>query len=292
MSDSVQHDLKELKKEAIASKNENFANSLWAYEQILYIQDKYILAFNHMKSGEFYNGWCCLARVEKAIYFLTPHYRSAYKGFHVEFISDVTAKFQLLFPYRLFFSIEAVNKLRTCSICGTEIKLRSSCGHKPGHIYNGECCARIVHKLDVPAISLVTNPEDKCCVAFAGGGQGKGIEDNYDYFLVSYPLSKLRSPFDLWNFAESKLRQDHSHYADVAHENPCPCESGTCYADCCLSTEGVLRPHYQFTFDVTDKAWESEFLFVKGQSTTPSKPVMSEQNAMILNTFVDKLKNY
>lgn len=263
--DEVRMALEELKRQAVSSGNEDFANALWAYEQILTIQDQYIIAFSHMKDGKYYDGWCCLARVEKAVHFIRPHYRSAYKCFSVELIADQTAKFQLLFPYRLFFSIEAVVKRRTCSICGAEIKLRSSCQHKPGQIYNGEFCGRRIEGLELPAVSLVRSPANKECVAFKGS---KDEADSYDYSLVSYPVSRLKSPFDKWDFTETKTRHPHSRFKSIATDELCPCESGETYADCCLPEEGVLRPHYVFTFDVVESDWKPELIYHGGLDTT------------------------
>ena len=248
-SDEVRASLEALKQQAVLSKNESFANALWAYEQLLTIQDEYISAFNHIINSKYYEGWCCLANVEKIIHFLKPHYRSAYKCFYVDFIDEQTTKFQALFPYRIFFSIEAVAIRKTCSICGVEIKLRSACEHKTGQIYHGRFCGRRIEKVKLPAVSLVTSPEDKRCVAFAGGA---GTQDNYDYSLVRCLVSELKSPFDKWDFTETKKRLPHSQFTSVASGDPCPCESDKIYVDCCLPEEGVLRPHYNFTLAGSD----------------------------------------
>ena len=75
-------------------------------------------------------------------------------------------------------------------------------------------------------------------------------KDQYNYSLVEYAIKALREPFDAWKVERTTRRQPHSRYADVGRNDPCPCDSGKKYKQCCLREAGVLRPHFQFSFAV------------------------------------------
>jgi SEC-C motif len=60
---------------------------------------------------------------------------------------------------------------------------------------------------------------------------------------------RIKSPFTNWKAIWTKALHPHSLFADRPHDGPCPCDSGKPYKDCCLSGEGVIRPHLQVSFD-------------------------------------------
>ena len=282
-SETIKCSIRLLKTEAVSSGNESFANALWAYGHILELQDNYLIAFNLMRDREFYAAWCQLATVETYIRVLRPHYRSAYNGFYIDFIDEYTRRFQSLYPYRLFFSIEAIVKARSCGICGAKIFLRTSCQHKPGELYFGEYCYRVVEKLELPGISVVESPADKSCVVFKSV-DGKPADD-YDYTLVQYPISKLATPLDKWNYEKTTIRHPHSYFSDFQPEDGCPCGSEIKYKDCCLLEHGVLQPHFQFHFDRVNSDQKFELIYKRGTDTKITYPELSENNADLLRAL-------
>ena len=109
---------------------------------------------------------------------------------------------------------------------------------------------RIVTKLEVMGISIVDKPVQKYSVLFLSDEKTGKQRDHYNYALVQYAISALREPFDGWDVERTSRRQPHSRYAAIGRNDPCPCESGKKYKKCCLRETGVLRPHYEFTFEI------------------------------------------
>jgi hypothetical protein len=154
-----------------------------------------------------------------------------------------------LYPYRVFFSPELLSLEKRCSICNLIISPRKPCGHRVGEIYNGELTVREVTKAKVLGIAIVEKPVQKYSVLFLVDPETGKSQDHYDYSLIRYLARGLLAPFDGWDYTETKKRHPHSIFTSVKNKDSCPCESGKIYEECCLSTEGVLRPHHEFSFE-------------------------------------------
>jgi hypothetical protein len=248
--DAVREALVALKREAVAAGNQPRAKDIWCLGQALVVQEHYLRAFNHLKEGAFYQAWCALEETELALANLERHDTTSWADFRLDFIQVHTAKWQSLFPYKMFLSPEFLQTEKLCSICQRPVLPRSFCGHRVGDIYDGEMCYRTVTKLEVLGISMVDKPVQKYSVLFLGDDKTGKQQDHYNYALVEYPIKALRKPFDPWDVERTSRRQPHSRYRDVGRNDPCPCDSGKKYKKCCLSETGVLRPHFQYTFEV------------------------------------------
>jgi hypothetical protein len=248
--DVVREALAGMKGEAVAAGDQTLAKNIWCLEETLVIQVHYLQAFRHLVAAEFYAAWCELEKTESALANLERHDSDSWPEFRLDFIQAHTARWQSLFPYRRFFSPEFLQSEKLCSICQRPVVPQGFCGHRVGEIYNGEMCHRTVTKLDVMGISLVDKPVQKYSVLFLTDEKTGKQRDHYDYALVQYPIRALRAPFDGWDVEHTSRRQPHSRYAAVGRNEPCPCESGKKYKKCCLREAGVLRPHFEFTFDV------------------------------------------
>lgn len=243
--------LAELKKKAVKENDQSFAKIIWCLEQILKIQDNFIIAFFQMKAEEFYLAWCSLEKVELDLQFLNPHFCDVNNEYQVPFIEKHVSQYQSLFPYKLFFSPEFLEIEKTCTTCKKIVTPRNSCGHRIGNIYNGEQCGRNVTKLELLGIGIVEEPVQKYSVLFLSDANGGGEKDHYYYSVVQYLIKRLNSPFHDWDVDWTKRRHPHSRYSHVGPNDPCPCESGKKYNDCCLQESGVLRPHVEFIFHVS-----------------------------------------
>jgi len=248
---SVEMELANLKQKAIARADQDEAKALWCLEQSLKVQELYIEAFKKMKNGQFYRAWCDFEQAEMTLHFLEKHNLTDWSHFHLNFIQEYIEKWQSLFPYKIFMSPEILELEKVCTICRQVISIRKPCGHRVGEIYNGEMCCREVTKMEVPSISFVKNPAQKYSVGFLPDPKTGKIHDHYNYEVVKYAVSALNSPFDRWDVTKTKRRQPHSRFRSVGRNNPCPCESGKKYKNCCLKQDGVLRPHLEFYFNVT-----------------------------------------
>jgi SEC-C motif len=248
--DAVREALAALKQDAVAAGDEAGAKSVWCLEQALIVQEHYLRAFRHLKSGEFYEAWCELERTELELAALERHDTASWADFHLDFIQAHTAQWQSLFPYKMFFSPELLHTEKLCSICRRSVLPQSFCGHRVGEIYEGELCYRIITKLEGLGISMVDNPMQKYSVLFLRDEKTGKQRDQYNYVLVKYGINALRVPFDGWKVERTTRTQPHSRYADVGRNDRCPCESGKKYKKCCLREAGVVRPHFEFTFVV------------------------------------------
>lgn len=237
------------KKAAVASEDEKTAKIIWCLETIVKIHAAYIDAFKKMKSNQFYEAWCLLEQAEIKLKFLRKHVDEKKNPFNIIFLDTQIKRFQDMYPYAVFFSPEIVEKEVQCSICNHIIKPRSRCGHMVGEIYSGQMCTRIVTKCQFISISVVKNPVQKYSVAFMTDEDGKGTVDHHDYSLVKFVSDRLVSPYHGWDYAKTTIRHPHSRFSHVPATEACPCESGKLYNECCLPTEGVLRPHFEILFE-------------------------------------------
>jgi hypothetical protein len=248
--EAVQEGLSALKRNAAAAGDQRQAKSVWCLEQALLVQESYLCAFSHLKASAFYKAWCALEETELALANLERHDTTSWADFRLDFIQEHTAKWQSLFPYRMFLSPEFLQTEKLCSICQRPVLPHSFCGHRVGEIYAGEMCYRTVTKLEMLGISTVDKPVQKYSVLFLSDEKTGKQRDHYNYALLEYPMKVLREPFDAWDVERTARRQPHSRYAHIGRNDPCPCDSGKKYKKCCLNEAGVLRPHFQYTFEV------------------------------------------
>jgi hypothetical protein len=244
----VQEALVRLKSAAVSRGDQAEAKTVWCLEQALQAQNLYLQAFAEMKKEHFYEAWCMLEQAELALLFLERHDTASWPLFRLDFIREHVGKWQRLFPYKIFISPELVEHEKLCSICRQPVRPRSPCGHRVGEIYNGEMCTRVVTRVEPIAMSLVDKPVQKYSVPFLSDSKSGERRDQYNYGIVRYAISALRSPFDTWDAVWTKKRQPHSRFRHIGRNDPCPCESGRKYKKCCLPEPGVLRPHLAFVF--------------------------------------------
>lgn len=148
-----------------------------------------------------------------------------------------------------------------CSICGKKSTPISPCGHKPGIVYAGELCIRVIKSFEALEVSIVTNPVQKYSVLFPEGL-------TFDYSLVEFALSKLQGPFQEWDGNWTTKRHSHEQFLGVAPTDPCPCSSHLHYAECCLPTEGVLLPHFAMTLE-GNQPYSEDIRLIKPRPTQP-----------------------
>jgi hypothetical protein len=124
-------------------------------------------------------------------------------------------------------------------------------------------CYRTVTKLELLGVAMVTTPVQKYSVAFLSDEKTGEQRDQYNYALVQYAINALRDPFDAWDVTWTSKRQPHSQYAEVSGTDPCPCESGKTYDQCCKREVGILHPHVEFVFAVDPPDSTPSELFIK-----------------------------
>jgi len=244
--------LAKLKSRAVSHGQEDEAKHLWCLEKVLGVQDLYVASFRQMQKGTFYEAWCSLDRADILLHHLLRHLDVPESLYRLDFIYQQTRRFQALYPFRWFASPEYLKKEVECSICGSKVLPRKSCGHEKGEIYAGEMCAHVVTKADFIGMSMVTQPSQKYSVLFLQSESGKR-RDQYDYSVIEYLVEGLESPFDGWSYELVTRLAPHSDFSMVGRNQRCPCGSGKKYKHCCLQKPGVAMPHIQIEYEVSPR---------------------------------------
>jgi tetratricopeptide (TPR) repeat protein len=190
-----------LKEEALKYQQEELAAHIWCLQQAVAVHSSYLAAFLLLKQHLFYDAWCELENAEKGLWSIKPpkeYLPDSWEDFWAlgkyDFIEKNVAKWQELFPYKLFFSAGMAYRER-CSICNREINPRNRCGHSDGKIYGGEMRARVIYEIRYNHVALVTDPANKFAVAFLVDPKTGEKIDPYDYSLISGLACALDNPF-------------------------------------------------------------------------------------------------
>jgi hypothetical protein len=244
----LQAQTRELLKAAIAGADEAEANRAWFLDQVALSRLEFIRCVETMRAEAFYDAWCKLEQVEIGLLWLRKNPFLDLHMFGVFELTEMVSNWQILYPYKIFFSPEFVIRKRECGICGEAVDPWSSCSHEPGLVYHGKLCTRTMRDFDLISVSMVTEPVQKYSVAF-GSEDGHGKHDNYNYSAVKYALKLVRLPFDRWKPHWTTAFHPHSLFAHLGSKDGCPCESVRSYADCCMQLPGVTRPHLEIWID-------------------------------------------
>lgn len=236
-------DFEQLRLSAL-SRSQAAAKASWCLRSIDAIQRHYLAAFQLIRDADYYEAWCELERCEIQLSHLDPHVPAQdVDPWGIEFVGTHIERWQSLFPYAVFVSPAFVIKRRSCGTCGAVVSLSEDCGHRVGEIYDGLMCYTTVEEMEVREISIVSDPHQKYSVMLPDKEQ-----DRMSYALLRYVSRGLSSPWHEWEPERKTALHPHERYVHVPPSDPCPCESGQPYSDCCLARPGVIRPHYDIIF--------------------------------------------
>jgi hypothetical protein len=190
--ETLQNEIHEEIKQAIAVGDESSAKSLRALKIAGTSLSQYIKSFCLMKDGVYYyDAWCLLKKSEINTNHARQHCTDPQVLNLLSVVESLVVEFQKLFPYRLFGSPAYIIKQTQCSICGETQGPRSRCGHKPGEIYSGELCYQIITDAEPTEFSFVEKPAQKYSVP----GCVPGKTDHYDYSVLRFVIKNIQSPF-------------------------------------------------------------------------------------------------
>ena len=238
---------KRLREEAIARKDEETANTCWCYSAIFHIQENFVIIYNYLKNKRYVEAWQLLERVEIGISILIDNFDigTVYEDpYQIHFIKFEIKQYIKIFPYKWFTSREEIIKEEQCSICGKKITLRNPCKHKPGKLYMGRLCSRIVTDSELIAVALVRDPFDRYAVV-----QVKGQEFNYG--VIDMAMKNLSTPYEKW-YVDIFPRLKKEFGRKIGRNKPCPCGSGKKFKKCCMGTERMYTDHYQINHLCTE----------------------------------------
>lgn len=234
---------KQLKEEAVDIDNQLRAKAIWCLESIGTIQDHFVKSYLHLKSREYQSAWGELERCEIQLGFLDLHFTERRREFGIEHCRAHTLRIQDLFHLSWGISPGMLYKEKKCTICGSKITLRNSCGHEVGEIYDGQMAGREITSLEFLEFSLVRNPVQKYSVIFPSADQFQ-----LQFSVVNHVVDGLRSPWHGWDYHKVESRDNHPVFKDVHPDDKCPCRSGNTYKDCHFGKENEF-PHFWLSFE-------------------------------------------
>ena len=244
---SLQNQIQLIKEEALLVDDQQIAKESWIAQSILQIHLQYRQAFNYLIKKNYYKAWCELERVEIEFYDLKRHFDTTSNSYGLYKIEKGLRNLQILFPYKLFLSIEILKKKKKCSVCDKEISIRKPCGHIVGEIYNGEMCHRIVTDAEILGTALVQDPGNKFSVMFIVDEKTGIQKDHYNYYPLEYLIGIVNDPYGDWDLEISERFVKESDFK-CGRNDKCECNSGLKFKKCCLKTIGNSYPHYVFLF--------------------------------------------
>lgn len=239
---NIEKETEKLRLEAIARKDEEMANTCWCYIMLFHIQEYFVTIYNYLKNKRYEEAWCLLEREKIAISMLIENFDigTAWEDpYQIHFIKHETKQYIKIFPYKLFTSREEIIKEEKCSICGKIVTLRNRCGHKPGKLYMGLLCTRIVTASEPIAVALVQDPFDMYGVVKFDDPEYKD-----DYRAIDMAMENLPTPYEKWYVDVFPLIKKEFNRT-IRRNEPCPCGSGKKFKNCCMGTERMYTEHYQ-----------------------------------------------
>lgn len=245
--DNLLEKILNVKKDFASQGKEEEAKHFWICEQIVEIHKGFNEAFTLLKEKKYFDCWCKLERVEITFHFFKKHFEYDKQLFKLYQIEKAIRNLQVIFPYRIFSSIEFLEKEKKCNICDEVVTVRKPCGHRTGEIYGGELCLRVVTKCDLLGIAVVENPVNKYTVLFTSDPVTNETIDQYQYDSVDYLMEIVSSPYEPWDLEISTKYLPHSQFVHLGQDDYCPCGSAEKYMNCCLPRqEGVKYLHHEF----------------------------------------------
>ncbi len=237
LDDRIGEEIEILRQESIAEKNEDQANYCWCLKQIFRVQKGFISAINALRQKKYEDAWCIFDDIDMDLSNLEGNFDTTGMNdrYHMLFIARMIKAYQKLFPYCHFFSRECIIKSEECSICGSPISLRRSCGHKPGKLYMGELCLRRVTDIEFKGVSVVTDPFDKYALLHLP-------EKEYNYGMLEELMTEIESPFDEFSVETVKVKRP--EFINAERNALCPCGSGKKYKYCHRGIEDELMNHH------------------------------------------------
>lgn len=231
----------------VATGDQILAAAVWVLETIAKAQTQYVEAFQACQQDRYYDAWQSFERAEIQLSYLVYHFDDPNDRYGVAFMLEHIPRFQLLFPYKVFFSPGFIKLEQRCSICNHVVTPRKPCGHRVFELYDGEMCGRIITQMKLLEISVVEHPVQKYSVGFSS--------TPYNYGPVYCAVSRLRSAWDGWDIhTEMGRHKDPKFllppYAGCGRNAPCPCRSGKKYKHCCTGKSTYEVPHHVIHFKV------------------------------------------
>jgi hypothetical protein len=152
--------LQAYKSNAVKNGNEESANALLSLEMLIRAMESELRMWVALKDEAPSDAWRYLVDAQTASRSAVAAHTIGKKLNALNYLKRLVAFETLLFPPQGFTSIGASVKYAECSICGQEYGI---CDHLAGRPYWGQICVRNVVDASLNEISIVSEPDNKCC---------------------------------------------------------------------------------------------------------------------------------
>lgn len=163
---------------------------------------------------------------------------------------------EILYPYKIFASMEVIVDKIECSICGKNMN-SFECSHIKGELYRGKLAYGIVREIkEYLGTSLVENPANKRCVMRSIND--KPIPFPCVEYLAKIIEKKQYNPLMISNVVQTP-RKEVVIDEKIPRNSQCPCGSGKKYKKCCLG-KTIEKTHYEIILKEGQNAFTNEDL--------------------------------
>ena len=147
-----------LKAEMVAIEDEDSANQLLSFEEMLQALIFELTMWVAFKDDDAHAAWTALIEAQSAG--RTAMQAHEISGWMDTCIERLHVLEHLLFPPQTFVSMGMIIRKSSCSICGREY---GECDHVKGKAYMGQMCARVIEEFEKLETSIVSEPANKHC---------------------------------------------------------------------------------------------------------------------------------
>ena len=177
---------------------------------------------------------------------LLKNFEHDYNNYNLIEIEYNLFEIEKLFPFTFFNSAEMICGKSTCSICRRDTS-NPECIHIPGELYWGKMAQQEMGDIKFNGIAILRNPKDKRCAITTVDGKEKLSEDNTKGLLLL--ATKISSPYYKIRIIETKQKEPIFKFKDLKKDDPCPCQSGKKFYQCCSRKKRIGIPHMKIFFD-------------------------------------------
>ncbi len=171
-----------LKKKAIDLQDENAANAMLSYENVIQTLVSELKMWVALKDDDAYAAWNHLIDAQySAMHAARAHQCGEHMARYAKRLEGIE---HLVFPPQMFTSAGLVIEDAECSICGY---FYGDCEHIKSRPYMGVFCQRIITKMRFTEISVVDDPADKRCITLSHSRDGKTFVDAMTLRAVDPP---------------------------------------------------------------------------------------------------------
>jgi hypothetical protein len=222
-------------RESPAFTEESYLNDLYVLDRYVDFLGRYGRLWEEICGEKFSDSWSLLQDALGLLRILKK-----FSNIPMSFFEVQLTELEKMYPYELFFSIGMVVEGLECSICGFDVD-SDQCMHIRGELYSGKMASAIVQKVvQIDHAALVKNPENKRCVVEY---EDTGHQFNVIRYLSNLIISRHCAISDCWHLDHSKRRVRNPDYQKRGRNEPCYCDSGKKFKQCCISKEYVEQDH-------------------------------------------------